>query len=70
MLFGGIALILICPSLSWEISALLIISGMFGDFLASVWKRCVGVKDASTIFGSHGGIMDRCDSHAATFVYR
>lgn len=35
------------------------ITGQFGDVIESAFKRCAGVKDSSTLFGPHGGMLDR-----------
>jgi phosphatidate cytidylyltransferase len=42
---------------------LLAIVAQIGDLLVSVLKRAAGVKDSSKILLSHGGVLDRVDSH-------
>lgn len=67
LFFSFLALKVTCPEVDMLTCLILTFSGMFGDFLASVWKRLVGIKDASAVFGSHGGFLDRFDSHACVF---
>ncbi|MDE3131016.1 MAG: phosphatidate cytidylyltransferase [Acidobacteriota bacterium] len=49
----GIALALVAPA---------------GDLFESLVKRDVGIKDAGTLFGAHGGALDRLDAVIFTVV--
>ncbi|MGI8427753.1 MAG: phosphatidate cytidylyltransferase [Solirubrobacteraceae bacterium] len=42
--------------------------GPLGDLFESVVKRDAGIKDAGTIFGAHGGALDRLDGVIFTTV--
>lgn len=39
-----------------------------GDLFASAFKRDLGIKDTGTIFGPHGGMLDRLDAVLFTVV--
>ena len=41
---------------------IIIIAGTFGDFIKSLMKRSLHVKDSGTILPGHGGILDRFDT--------
>lgn len=53
------------------IGALASIAGQLGDLVESLWKRSIGVKDASHTIPGHGGLLDRFDSllFAAPVIY-
>ena len=42
--------------------------GPIGDLFESVVKRDAGAKDAGTLFGAHGGALDRLDAVIFTVV--
>ena len=42
--------------------------GPIGDLFESLVKRDAGIKDAGTLFGAHGGALDRLDGVMFTIV--
>jgi phosphatidate cytidylyltransferase len=55
---------------SWEwmiVSAIISISGTYGDLIESMLKRSIGVKDSGSIMPGHGGFLDRFDSVVISF---
>ncbi len=58
--------------LQWiGIALIVVVMGTLGDFVESLYKREVKIKDAGKIFPGHGGMLDRFDSliMAIPFVY-
>lgn len=55
------------------ISCIVVIFGIFGDLLESMFKRNIEIKDSGNIMPGHGGILDRFDAVVfvipAIFVY-
>ncbi len=55
------------------VSAIVIVAGTFGDFIKSLLKRSLHVKDSGTSLPGHGGFLDRFDALLSSvpfvFVY-
>jgi phosphatidate cytidylyltransferase len=49
------------------ISAIISITGTYGDLIESLLKRSMGVKDSGSILPGHGGFLDRFDSAIISF---
>ena len=47
---------------SVRLGLLLGVVGQLGDLVESLWKRSAGIKDSSSLFAAHGGLLDKVDS--------
>lgn len=48
--------------LDWETGIIIAGASIIGDLSESKMKRSLGIKDASSMLGAHGGFFDRLDS--------
>ena len=53
------------------ISFIIVITGTYGDFIKSLLKRSLNLKDSGNLLPGHGGMLDRFDSllGSAPFVF-
>jgi len=53
---------------AFELGLAIAVLGPIGDLFESLVKRDAGAKDAGSLFGAHGGALDRLDAVSFTIV--
>lgn len=51
------------------IALIVVVIGTYGDFVKSLLKRSLAIKDSGTILPGHGGMLDRFDSVLASVPF-
>jgi phosphatidate cytidylyltransferase len=50
------------PCVWGGLAVIVAVTGVAGDFVESLFKRSVGVKDSGAVIPGHGGVLDRFDA--------